>query len=144
MKRVSDTTIHDCSVVELGSTDKNGETTTVVEYGASIPFKVERIYYLYRVPGDQSRGGHAHKALRQLVVAVCGSFEVVLDDGTEKKTVLLCRPDQGLLIVPGIWRELENFSPGAVCLVLASLKYDEADYIRDSSIFLEYKKFSLG
>ena len=100
----------------------------------------QRLYYLYDVPGGVSRGGHAHKGLYQLVIAASGCFTVTLDDGMEKKTFTLNRPYQGLLIKPGIWRELDDFSSGSVCLVLASEKYDEADYIRTYEEFVEYRK----
>jgi len=111
---------------------------TAVEPHLNIPFEIERIYYLYDVPGGAERGGHAHKNLRQLIVSASGSFDVILDDGIDKKQITLNRPYSGLLIVPGIWRELSNFSSGAVCLVLASLRYDESDYIRDYGDFLKY------
>ena len=97
------------------------------------------MYYLYDIPGGESRGAHAHKELKQLIIAASGSFEVTLDDGNVKRTFTLNRPYQGLLVVPGIWRELNNFSSGAVCLVMASLPYDEKDYIRDYAKFLVYK-----
>jgi hypothetical protein len=105
----------------------------------NVPFEVHRVYYLYDIPGGESRGGHAHRALQQLIVAVSGSFAVLLDDGKNKKIVTLNRPDFGLMIVPGIWRELFDFSSGVVCLVIASLTYDETDYIRDYEYFLSYK-----
>ncbi|HAW85443.1 MAG: hypothetical protein A2087_06695 [Spirochaetes bacterium GWD1_61_31] len=133
------TSVHNCATVELRSTVDIGSSLVIVENGINIPFDVKRIYYLYNVPGDQVRGGHAHKRLRQLIVAACGSFEVILDDGKAKRTISLSGPKQGLLIVPGIWRELEHFSPDAVCLVLASLEYDEQDYIRDYESFLIQK-----
>jgi hypothetical protein len=113
---------------------------SVVENNETIPFGVQRTYYLYDVPGGESRGGHAHKELQQLIVAASGSFSVTVDDGNVKRTFLLNRPYQGLLIVPGIWRELNDFSSGAICLVLASHKYDETDYIRDYEEFLKYKR----
>jgi len=113
---------------------------TVVENGKTIPFDVKRSYYLYDVPGGESRGGHAHKELRQLIVAASGSFNVTLDDGNVKRTFMLNRPYQGLLVVSGIWRELNDFSSGSVCLVLASMKYDEKDYIRNYGDFIRYKK----
>lgn len=105
----------------------------------TLPFTAKRVYYLYDVPSGSHRGGHAHKVLLQFLIAVCGSFNVVLHDGTTKKTVTLNRPDEGLLIPNGIWRELDNFSSGAVCLVLASEAFDEADYIRDFNAFLAAK-----
>ena len=133
-------TISDCRIIELDKhhSDRKGNLS-VVENGKDVPFEVRRVYYLYDVPGGESRGGHAHKALRQLIVAVSGSFSVTLDDGKDKKTFVMNRPYQGLLVVPGIWRTLDDFSSGAVCLVLASEKYDEADYLRDYEEFLNYK-----
>jgi uncharacterized RmlC-like cupin family protein len=105
-----------------------------------IPFEMKRVYYLYDVPSGAERGGHAHKNLKQFLIALSGSFDVVLNDGFEKKTITLNKPFQGLLINPGIWRELNNFSSGSVCLVIASAVFDESDYIRDFSEFREYKK----
>ena len=104
-----------------------------------IPFEIKRAYYLYDVPSDSSRGGHAHKELQQFLIALSGSFDVVLDDGTSKKIITLNRPNKGLLIPIGIWRELENFSAGAVCLSLVSEVYQEADYIRDYGAFKLFK-----
>ena len=104
-----------------------------------MPFDVRRAYWLYDVPGGESRGGHAHKQLRQLILAASGSFTVTLDDGSVKRTFVLNRPYQGLLVMPGIWRTLDDFSSGSVCLVLASEKYDENDYIRDYEDYLSYK-----
>ncbi len=112
---------------------------TVVEDVGSLPFKVKRVYYLCDVPSGEKRGGHAHRELSQLIIAAAGSFEVLLDDGKHQETVVLSRPDYGLLIVPGIWRELMRFSSGAICLVLASMVYDETDYIRDYKKFIESK-----
>lgn len=133
-------TVFDCRIIELDKhhSDRKGNLS-VVENGKDVPFSVKRVYYLYDVPGGESRGGHAHKALRQLIVAVSGSFSVTLDDGKDKKTFVLNRPYQGLLVVPGIWRTLDDFSSGSVCLVLASEKYDEGDYIRDYEEFLGFK-----
>jgi len=139
----SDFTLSDVSECFVNELDKNHRikgNITVVENRQAIPFDIERVYYLYDVPGGEERGGHAHKDLSQLIVAASGSFDVVLDDGTTKKTITLNRPYQGLYVVPGIWRELVNFSSGSSCLVLASHKYDEADYIRDYDEFLKYKK----
>lgn len=108
--------------------------------GDTIPFEAKRVYYLYDVPTDAYRGGHAHKEQIEVLIAVSGSFEVVLDDGLQKQRILLKRPDKGLLIPTKIWRELENFSSGAICLVLASDQFDEADYIRDYDAFLSATK----
>lgn len=105
-----------------------------------IPFEIKRVYYLYDIPSSASRGGHAHKDLQQVLIAISGSFDVVLKDGTSVKTVRLNKPDKGLLIKYDIWRELENFSSGAVCLVLASDVFYEADYIRDYDEFLKSKE----
>lgn len=101
-----------------------------------VPFAIQRLYYLYDVPSGSSRGGHAHKELRQLIIAVSGSFDVLLDDGREKKTVTLNRPQIGLEVCPMIWREINNFSSASVCLVIASNKFEEADYYRDYEEFL--------
>lgn len=133
--------IDDCKLVQLDKhhSDRKGNLS-VVEGGKDVPFEVKRVYYLYDVPGGESRGGHAHKALYQLIVAVSGSFSVTLDDGVDKRTFVLNRPYQGLLVVPGIWRTLDDFSSGAVCMVLASEKYDEMDYVREYEEFLSLKK----
>lgn len=133
--------VYDCTVIELDKhhSDRKGNIT-VVANKEDIPFEVRRTYYLYDVPGGESRGGHAHRELSQLIIAVSGSFTVTLDDGKVKRTFVLNRPYQGLYIVPGIWRTLDDFSTGAVCLVLASHGYDEADYIRDYDEFIKYKK----
>lgn len=133
--------VYDCTAIELDKhhSDRKGNIT-VVENKEDIPFEVRRTYYLYDVPGGESRGGHAHRELSQLIIAASGSFTVTLDDGKVKRTFVLNRPYQGLYIVPGIWRTLDDFSTGAVCLVLASHGYDEADYIRDYDEFIKYKK----
>jgi dTDP-4-dehydrorhamnose 3,5-epimerase-like enzyme len=112
----------------------------VVEAGLTIPFPIERVYYLYDVPQGAKRGGHAHRDLQQLLVALSGSFDVLLDNGKERHTWTLNRANTGLLIPPMHWREISNFSSGAVCLVLASAHYDESDYIRN---FAEFKKEAL-
>ncbi|WOI22863.1 sugar 3,4-ketoisomerase [Nonlabens ulvanivorans] len=114
-------------------TDPRGNLA-VIE-GDTIPFKMERVYYLYDVPSTSQRGGHAHKELRQLIIALSGSFDVVLDDGKEQKTITLNKPDKGLLIPTMVWRELENFSSGSVCMVVASMEFSEDDYIRDYNEF---------
>jgi hypothetical protein len=135
------TTIYDCAIIHLNkifSSERAGNLT-VVENNIDIPFTVERIYYLYDVPGGESRGAHGHKELEQLVIAASGSFDITIDDGKNKKTVQLNRPYMGLNIKPGIWRDISNFSSGAICLVLASQKYLEEDYIRDYFEFVKYK-----
>lgn len=106
----------------------------------NIPFDIRRVYWLYDVPAGESRGGHAHKQCREIIIAVSGSFTVTLDNGTEKKTFLLNRPYEGLIIETGVWRTLDDFSSGAVCLVLASQEFDENDYIRHYEDYLEYIK----
>ncbi len=126
-----------CHMIELPKiTDPRGNLT-FVEGGNHIPFDIKRVYYLYDVPGGAERGGHAHRALSQLIIAMSGSFDVVLDDGHAKKRVHLNRSYNGLFICPMIWRELDNFSSGAVCMVLASNIYDEADYYRDYDAYLK-------
>jgi dTDP-4-dehydrorhamnose 3,5-epimerase-like enzyme len=135
----STSTVNDCEFVELDKNHRIKGNMTVVENGDVIPFDINRIYYLYDVPGGEERGGHAHKELYQFLIAAGGSFDVVLDDGTQKRTITLNRPYQGLKIVPGIWRELKNFSSGSCCLVLASHHYSEEDYIRGYSEFLNSK-----
>lgn len=132
--------VYDCTVVELSKHHHTSGNITVIENGLTVPFPVRRVYYLYDVPGGESRGGHAHRELYQLLIAASGSFTVTLDDGLVKRTFLLNRPCQGLLIVPGIWRTLDDFSSGSVCLVLASEKYDPDDYIRDYEEFLTVKQ----
>ncbi|PLS85637.1 MAG: isomerase [Actinobacteria bacterium] len=130
------TSVEDCRIVELPKIPNEKGNLTFVEGGRHIPFDIRRVYYLYDVPGGEMRGGHAHRELEQLLVAMSGSFDVVLDDGREKKTVTLNRSYFGLYVPRMIWRELVNFSSGSVCMVLASEFYDEADYYRDYSEFL--------
>ena len=126
-------------IIELPKiTDPRGNLT-VAEQLKDVPFKIRRAYWVYDVPGGESRGGHAHKRLRQLVIALSGSFHVTLDNGRERETVLLNHPWQGLIIETGTWRTLDDFSSGAVCLVLASELYDESDYIYDYDEYLKYK-----
>lgn len=139
---MKNTTVYNCSVIELDKHHSDVGNITVIENNKEIPFDVRRTYYLYDVPGGEERGGHAHKELQQLIVAVSGSFDVMLDDGNVKRTVTLNRPYQGLLVVPGLWRELNNFSSGSICLVLASHKYDESDYIRNYEEYIKYKNGS--
>lgn len=132
--------VFDCTIVELDRhhSDRKGNLT-VVENGVTLPFVVKRVYYLYDVPGGESRGSHAHKTLSQLIVAVSGSFKVTLDDGKCKRSFFLNRPYQGLYVKPGLWRDLDDFSSGAVCMVLASDVYLADDYIRDYKEFLKFR-----
>ena len=128
----------DIKLIELPKiTDPRGNLT-VAEGAGVVPFDIKRAYWVYDVPGGESRGGHAHKRLRQLVVALSGSFTVTLDNGYERRTVLLNHPWQGLIIETNTWRTLDDFSSGAVCLVLASDHFEEDDYIYDSQEFLNY------
>jgi hypothetical protein len=129
--------VYNCSVILLSKIHNRAGNLTALENNKNIPFEIKRVYYLYDVPGGEDRGGHAHLELEQFIVAVSGAFDVLIDDGTNKKIIRLDRPYIGLHIVPGIWRELLNFSSGAICLVIASEKYSESDYIRD------YKKFDI-
>lgn len=131
--------VYDCVILPLNKIHNRAGNITIVEGDKHIPFGVKRIYYLYDIPGGEDRGGHAHKELRQLIVAASGSFDVLLDDGQNKKIVTLNRPDYGLMVVPGIWRELMEFSSGAICLVLASDLYSENDYIREYENFKKHK-----
>ena len=128
--------LSECRMVDLPKISDPRGNLTFIEGGRHIPFDIQRVYYLYDVPGGAERGGHAHKALSQLIVAMSGSFDVVLDDGSDKRRVHLNRSYNGLYICPMIWRELDNFSSGAVCMVLASNLYDEADYYRDYDEFV--------
>lgn len=130
--------VDDCKIVDIRKFSDSRGYLSVIEGGLDIPFEIKRIYYLYLVP-EAARGAHAHKQLQQLMVATSGSVHVTLDDGQNKKTFVLDKPWKGLLVVPGLWRTLEHFSGGAVCMVLASEKYDADDYIRDYKTFLEYK-----
>ncbi|MFZ4739758.1 MAG: sugar 3,4-ketoisomerase [Bacteroidales bacterium] len=134
------TSIYDCVILPLNKIHNRAGNITIVEGKTNLPFDVKRIYYLYDIPGGEDRGAHGHKELRQLIVAASGSFNVMLDDGMNKKVVTLNRPDYGLMIVPGIWRELMEFSSGAVCLVLASDSYTEEDYLRTYQDFIKFKK----
>jgi hypothetical protein len=132
--------VFDCSIVELDRhhSDRKGNLS-VVENGVTLPFDVKRVYYLYDIPGGESRGAHAHRELEQLIIAASGSFTVTLDDGNCKRTFMLNRPYQGLYVKPGLWRDLADFSSGAVCMVLASEVYKQEDYIRDYDEFLNYR-----
>lgn len=137
------TYMQNCKIVELDKRHREKGNLTVVENYKDISFAVSRIYYLYDIPGGETRGGHAHRALTQIIIAASGSFDVILDDGKTKEKFVLNRPYQGLIIVPGIWRELENFSSGSVCLVLASHIYNPDDYIRDYDEYIAFRKGSV-
>lgn len=131
--------INSCTLIDLGMIHNPSGNMTIVQNGVSLPFNIKRIYYLYDVPAGSERGGHAHKALFQVIIAASGSFDVLLNDGKLSKRVTLNRPNKGLIVGPGIWRELDNFSSGAICLVLASEKYDRADYIYSYTDFQNIK-----
>ena len=124
-----------CKIIELPKIEDPRGNLTFIEENNHIPFEIKRVYYLYDVPGGETRGGHAHKKLHQFIIAANGSFDVILDNGDKKKRFHLNRSYYGLYIKNMIWRELDNFSSGSVCLVLASDFYDEDDYIRDYSIY---------
>ena len=126
----------DCKLISLPRIQDPRGTLTFVEGKSHVDFDIQRVYYLYDVPGGSERGGHAHKELRQLIIAMSGSFDVLLDDGDEKKVFHLNRSYVGLYVCPMIWRELDNFSSGSVCMVLASNRYDESDYYRDYEQFM--------
>ena len=128
--------IKDCRLIDLPKITEARGNLTFVEGGRHVPFEIKRVYYLYDVPGGAERGGHAHKALHQLVIAMSGSFDLVLDDGYERKRIHLNRSYIGLYIPPMMWREIDNFSSGSVCMVLASDYCDESDYYRDHVDFL--------
>lgn len=138
--KLKNNTVFDCSIIDISKVHNEAGNITVVENMKNIPFEVKRVYYLYDIPGGEARGGHAHYELEQYIIAASGSFDVILSDGQNRKIVTLNRPNFALHVVPGLWRELDNFSSGSVCLVLASLKYDESDYIRDYNEFLTFKK----
>jgi len=132
--------LSDCRIIEMPRfTDERG-SLSVVESHIHVPFDVRRVYYLYDIPAGQVRAAHGHRRLQQLMIAVSGSFEIELDDGFDRRRVRLDRPDRGLYIAPAMWRELDGFSGGAVCVVLASELYDEADYLRDYDQFLAFAR----
>ena len=132
--------IKECRIIQLPKIHDPRGNLTFIEGGEHIPFDIKRVYYLYDVPGGSDRGSHAHKNLHQFIVAMSGSFDVVLNDGLETKRFHLNRSYNGLYVCPMMWRDLDNFSSGSVCMVLASERYDEADYIRDYREFLEAVK----
>ena len=130
------TNINQCNIIDIQKIEDRRGNLSIVEKDC-IPFQIKRVYYLYDVPSNANRGGHAHKEQQEFLIALSGSFEVIIDDGKDIQRIILNKPFKGLLIPSGIWRELENFSSGSVCLVLASDTFDENDYIRN------YKKFKL-
>ena len=133
-------TVFDCSVIDMNKVHATTGNITVLENGVNVPFDVKRIYYLYDVPSGEERGGHAHYELEQYIVAASGSFDVILDDGVNKRIISLNRPNFALHVVSGLWRSLDNFSSGSISLVLASKKYEELDYIRNYESFIKYKR----
>jgi hypothetical protein len=132
--------VFDCNIIHLPKIHSRQGNITPVQNNINIPFEVKRIYYLYDIPGGESRGAHGHKNLESLIIAVSGSFDVTIDDGFNKKTVQLNRPYIGLNLKPGMWRDISNFSSGAICLVLASEKFVEKDYLRSYDEFLNFRK----
>lgn len=133
--------VFDCSIIELDKHHDNRlGNLSVVQNGVTLPFNVKRVYYLYDIPGGESRGAHAHRELEQLIVAASGSFTVTLDDGKCKRSFFLNRPYQGLYVKPGLWRDLVDFSSGSVAMVLASEVYQKEDYIRDYDEYLRFKR----
>lgn len=133
------TSVQEARLVKLPRIDIESGSITAINSGIDVEFNIKRVYYLYDVPNRSDRGAHAHKELYQLILAASGSFEVELDDSIEKKSFILRQPDEGLLIPPGLWRDLKQFSGGAICLVLASLPYSEKDYIRSYNEFILWK-----
>lgn len=129
----------DCKIIDIQKIYDPRGSLSVIENSCLLPYDIQRVYYIYDIPSGVVRGGHSHKVCQEFIVALSGSFEVILKDGTNENRVLLNRPDRGLLIPTGIWRELENFSSGSVCLVLASEKYSEDDYVRDYDAYLKSK-----
>lgn len=137
MEKTTLFSLAECKIVDLPRINDPRGNLTFIEGGQHVPFDIKRVYYLYDVPGGAERGGHAHKNLHQLIIALSGSFDVVLDDGSQKRRFHLNRSYYGMYVCPMIWRELDNFSSASVCMVLASNLYDEADYYRDYQKFIE-------
>ena len=132
--------VRGCKMLDLPKISDPRGNLTFIESPKHIPFDIKRVYYLYDVPGGAERGGHAHKELQQLIIAMSGSFDIVLDDGVNKERIHLNRPYFGLYVNTMVWRELDNFSSGSVCMVLASIPYDESDYYRDYDEFTQALK----
>lgn len=132
-------TVFDCNIIHFPKIHNRAGNITPIQNDIEVPFKIKRVYYLYDVPGGEGRGAHGHRILEQVLIAASGSFDVTLDDGKNRKTVQLNRPYYGLHVRPGMWRDISNFSSGAICLVLASELYSVEDYIRVYTDFLDYK-----
>ena len=135
----SETCIKDCRIITLKKHHHANGNLTAVNNGEELPFELKRTFYIYDVPGGAERGGHSHYTCHEFIIAISGSFDVTVDDGNDKYTFTLNRPNQGLLVAPGIWRTLQNFSSGSVCLALASHHFDEKDYVREYDQFLQLK-----
>lgn len=135
--------VNDCPIIDLGKFmgERKGDIT-VVENDGTLPFDTKRVFYLYDVPGGSSRGAHAHREQYQFIIATSGSFQVTLDDGIVRRTFFLNRPYKGLLVYPGLWSYLDDFSSGAICMVLTSEKYTADDYIRDYQEFLDFRNLT--
>lgn len=136
---IDTSSVYNCSVIELTRIENDQGNITPIHANENVPFEIKRVFYLYDIPGGEARGAHSHKSCHQFLVAASGSFEVVLDDGKNKRTIVLNRPYFGLHIPPGIWAAEQGFSSGSICLVLTSHLYDENDYIRDYNEFLKFK-----
>ena len=136
MKKVS---VFDCSIIEMPRHKNRAGNISIVENNINVPFEVKRVFYIYDIPGGEDRGAHAHKECHQFLIAASGSFEIEMGDGVNKRTVVLNRPFYGLHLPPGIWAAEKGFSSGAICLVLASERYQETDYIREYQDFLNYR-----
>jgi hypothetical protein len=136
---MSSSTVYDCTLIYLPKINNRSGNITLVENGNHLPFDVKRIFYLYDIPGGESRGAHAHRECHQFLIAASGSFEILLDDGKTRRLVHLNQPNIGLHIPPGLWASEINFSSGSICLALVSLPYDKNDYLREYSTFLDYK-----
>jgi hypothetical protein len=134
------TSIDDCQLITFDKIESDSGSLSVLEPYHQIPFDIKRVYYIYDIPSGSERGGHAHKTLHQVLIAISGSFDLTIFDGVNSKTIQLNRPNVGVLLVPGIWRKLSNFSSSAVCLTLASQVYNESDYIREPDIFSLFKE----
>jgi hypothetical protein len=139
-ERNNKVTVFDCPVIDLGRFQNRAGNISIIENNGSFPFEVKRVFYIYDIPGGESRGAHSHRECHQFIIAASGSFEIEMDDGVNRRTIALNRPHYGLHIPPGIWAAEKGFSSGAICLVMTSMKYNEHDYIRDYQEFLTFKK----